>query len=755
MRLGTILKLAAVAAVAVTVALIAVAKSIDFNKYRGFLTAQVRELTGRELTISGQLDLRLGLNPAVIATGVTFGNAPGASRKDMISFERIEAELSILPLLRREIRVRRMILVAPDVILETDARGVGNWIMTPATSSAAAADAAKPADGSPPTRFDIGQVRVRDARLTWRDGTSGETIRVNLHKVMVTPERGATGPVDLLVIGDTDGRHFQVSGLVGSLAALGTGKPWPVQLKASVDGTVLVADGVLADPSRGKGMDIKLTAHGDELSELLKSAGVRLNGNPPPPLGPFKLATRLTDGEHGPQLVDLDAALGKHDLAVVSAKGGIRDLAGLSGVELQVSAETDDLAGLSRLAEGPLPSMGPLRLSGRLSDLPARNGWRLAEMKGQLAGSDLSGDLTLHTAGAQPRLTGRLSSSRLALADLLGPAAKPGETIHSSAAGPQPKPAADARLFPATALPVASLRGLEAELTLAVGRLALGQATLADLSAEARLGQGRLTVKPLSAILAGGLMEGELVLDGSRDPAAVSARLMGKGVELGRLLKETGASDALTGGRADLSLDLAGRGQSLRAVMASANGQALLTVGEARIENTAVNWAGGDVLMQVLGSLNPLAASEKSTRMTCAVARFVLKDGIATADKGIAVETAKVDVVGSGAVDLRSEALDLGITPRPREGVGLSLGGTLSGMTRLRGTLLNPSVGVDELGTARAAASVGAAMATGGLSLLGEMLFDRVTADGTPCRTAMGGKPAAPAKPAKRGLSGR
>ena len=43
----------------------------------------------------------------------------------------------------------------------------------------------------------------------------------------------------------------------------------------------------------------------------------------------------------------------------------------------------------------------------------------------------------------------------------------------------------------------------------------------------------------------------------------------------------------------------------------------------------------------------------------------------------------------------------------------------------------------DKEGTVRAAATVGAAAATGGLSLFGQLMIDKAMADTDPCRTAL------------------
>ena len=69
----------------------------------------------------------------------------------------------------------------------------------------------------------------------------------------------------------------------------------------------------------------------------------------------------------------------------------------------------------------------------------------------------------------------------------------------------------------------------------------------------------------------------------------------------------------------------------------------------------------------------------------------------------------------------------------------------------MTGTLSDPSVGIDTLGSARAALSVGGAILTGGLSLLGEAALAKATADPHPCQTALAGGAGAGARRRRRG----
>ncbi len=100
-----------------------------------------------------------------------------------------------------------------------------------------------------------------------------------------------------------------------------------------------------------------------------------------------------------------------------------------------------------------------------------------------------------------------------------------------------------------------------------------------------------------------------------------------------------------------------------------------------------------------------------------------------------------MNVIGSGTIDLKTEKLDIGITPQAREGAGISVG-QLAELVRVQGTLANPKPGVDTMAALKAGAGVAAAIATGGLSILAQGLLDRSMADEDPCATALGQKPA-------------
>ena len=123
--------------------------------------------------------------------------------------------------------------------------------------------------------------------------------------------------------------------------------------------------------------------------------------------------------------------------------------------------------------------------------------------------------------------------------------------------------------------------------------------------------------------------------------------------------------------------------------------------------------------------------------------RLPLANGIARVDRGIAMETKEVGVAASGTLDLRDETLDFALKPRLRAGIQVKLV-QFADLVRFRGPFTAPTVVVDAKGTAETIARLGAAYATGGLSVLGESLLAS-GAGGGECEAALGKTPPASA----------
>ncbi len=304
-KLFKILGALVVLLVAVVVAGVVVLKSTDINQYRDLIAEQVKNATGRELTLGGDLELEVSLSPSVVARKVAFANAPWGSRKEMATIDRFEAKVDLLPLLSGTVQVSRVILVKPDVLIETDKNGKGNWVFK--VDDAKQAPAKKDAGGGslPVVRL----VDVEDAVFTYRDGVTGKTTVVAIDQLRAGAD-SLSSPLSLSLRGQLNGQPYGLEGQIGAPSRLISGAPLPVDLTATAGGATVAIKGEITDPSAGKGLALNVTAEGENIADLAAFAGAPLHK-----IGPYSVKATLTDPNGGYALSGVEVKVGGSDLS--------------------------------------------------------------------------------------------------------------------------------------------------------------------------------------------------------------------------------------------------------------------------------------------------------------------------------------------------------------------------------------------------------------------------------------------------------
>lgn len=231
----TILGIAGALVLLVLVGVAIAVWTIDVNQFVGPIQARVKNATGRELTIAGGIDLELGLVPKLVVKDVRLGNAPGAREPQMLTAKRVEAEVALLPLLRRRFEVVRLNLVEPVIALETDAHGKGNWEFGAAgVASGAAAAAGSPAAAL--AAFGVGNVEVTQGLLTYRDGTSDNLTRVTIDR-FAAQARDPASPINAEFTGKIDDVPVALTGNLGPLETLLSQRaPYPITVDGKIGG---------------------------------------------------------------------------------------------------------------------------------------------------------------------------------------------------------------------------------------------------------------------------------------------------------------------------------------------------------------------------------------------------------------------------------------------------------------------------------------------------------------------------------------
>jgi uncharacterized protein involved in outer membrane biogenesis len=285
---------------------------------------------------------------------------------------------------------------------------------------------------------------------------------------------------------------------------------------------------------------------------------------------------------------------------------------------------------------------------------------------------------------------------------------------------------------------VAALKDFDAEGEVTIGALTLPDGhKLEQVHVQLTMAGGRLDIPVLQATTFGGTILARAQIDASRAPdAAFSTHVEAKNLDLGAILTAAGVHREVRGGKTELKAEVSAHGASLHQWASTANGNIIAVVGAATLSGGKVN--PDSSLDRLAGAVSPFRETDATTQLQCAVIRLPLKNGVASVDRSIAAETSKLGATASGTLDFRDEMLDLTFHPQIRQGVKIEIP-QVAELVRLRGPFASPSVGVDATAAAETVARLGAAVYTGGLSIIGESLLAQARGDpGAPCQIALG-----------------
>ncbi len=190
----------------------------------------------------------------------------------------------------------------------------------------------------------------------------------------------------------------------------------------------------------------------------------------------------------------------------------------------------------------------------------------------------------------------------------------------------------------------------------------------------------------------------------------------------------------LSGANTNIKINLDSKGESVQKIMDHLNGQIIVKIGKAELDDDLLKFVSSNILTDLVKAINPIADKSPKTNLECAVIRFDIKEGVLTADRGVVMQTDKIQIISSGIVDLHSQTLEFGIRPQAREGVELNLN-SLASMVKLSGKIIDPSITMSVKDTA----IVYSYFASGGATFLVKSLYDTATRDASPCETAIMG----------------
>ena len=623
--------------------LIGVRLFVNPNDFKGRIEKAVKDQTGRELHLPG--DIKLSVFPwiALELGPVSLSNPTGFPAGPFIQVKHLALHVRLLPLLHKELNIGSIDIDELDLRLLKNAQGKGNWEDFGGKETPAPA-----ASGSSiPALRDLSGVTIKDSRISYQDMVANG---VNLSIGRVAS--GATTPVSLetQLTSGRGGAPLELS-LRLDLAPDFATKKYQVS-KLELQGARASADGV-------RGLPVKFDTPAATADLGAQTLSV--------PAFSAQLAGATLSGEFsGSKIVDAPRFSGSVKLDPVSP----RDLMAALGIE---PPKTRDAAVLKKLA-----GSGAFSYAGSVIGLQ--------KFVLQLDDSTLKGEAT-------DSLDGKVVTFQLALDHIDLDRYRPPEEKAAAA-----QPAVNSAGGQDDTLKTLRLNG-----TATIGQATVSNLKVTHVSATVAAKDGIVHLAPVHAQLYGGAFSGDITLDARTLENAFKIDETLTNVDMAALLKDFAKSQRLSG-RGNISGTFAGGGSG-DVMLRSLNGHVAANLDNGAVEGVDL-WFEINRAMAVIQKQGlPSGQSSGRTTFDSFKASADLAGGVATT-KDLNIASRNLRVTGQGTSNLATEAVSYQIqaTVLKKAAPGpVASGNVLAQIpVNVSGTMSSPKVTPDLEGLAKA-----------------------------------------------------
>ena len=587
----------------------------DPNDFRDDISAQVKQVTGRDLVIEGDLSLSVFPWIAVNIGRTRLGNAEGFGDEPFLSFEEARLSVRLMPLLfARTIAIGTASLDSLALNLEVAANGSNNW--DDLAEAAREAPAEETAETGDTKTLDIADIRLSNASISFRDGQVGTANTIS-GLTLLTSSIATARPFDL----DTEfDFSAQPAGVSGHLQFVGT---------------MTLAEGNEHLSIRGFGIEGQLEGVATETTDFRFTA---------PAIDVDMAAERVTMDKMELTLLGLEISADvepysytdpRPKMSLAVQPFSLKELMQILGVDAPPTADPDALGRVSFSAKA---AVGDTAVT-------------LTSMILVLDDTTLTGQLSLPlTERGSYRFD--LTADSINVDRYMAPA----DAIGSNASA-----AAEDDIE----IPVDLIRPLKVNGSLKLDRAYLSGLTFENVVVGVNSANGQLRMHPISAELYEGTYNGDVRINAASDTPSISVNEKIVGVQLAPLALAMFGQENISG-TIEGSFKLAGSGRNLAAIRRDLDGNMAFSLADGA-------WEGTD-LWHELRSARALFKREPPpeprlparTEFSTVRATGTVNDGVFR-NSDLLAELPFLRLTGNGTVDLAEGQVDYSMQARVLE----------------------------------------------------------------------------------------
>ena len=380
--------------------------------------------------------------------------------------------------------------------------------------------------------------------------------------------------------------------------------------------------------------------------------------------------------------VQANVHIGKN---IIGVEGNVTQPTAVTAIDLHLTLAGPSMANLYPLTGVLLPDTPPYATKGHLIGHLNADGsnWKYEKFTGKVGESDLAGTLEYIVQKPRPLLRGEMVSNQLRLEDLgaVVKADSNAEKKNRDAKAVQP----DAKALPVEQFTTDKWDALDADVKF-TGRKIIRDAALPidDLVTEIHMKDKVLTLTPLNFGVAGGNLTSNITLNGQSNVIQAQIKTAARHLKIKQLFPTLESMQASLG-EVNADASLSGTGNSIAAMVGSANGEVKGAVTEGSVSKFILEAAGLNVPNAVFAKL----FGDKQVQLNCLAADFDVKSGLMQTEYFV-MDTDDAVVVVDGTINLSTEAMNLDVQPKTKGLRIISLRSPLY----VKGTFKNPDIGL-------------------------------------------------------------
>ena len=601
---------------------------VDPNNFKPEIAAAVKDKTGRDLTVTGELKLSIFPWLGITTGPMVLGNASGFQEHPFATLEESDIKVKLLPLLAKKIEISRIVVKGLVLNLAKNPQGISNW------ADLTAADTTKSTPPSPTANNNdkqdegnvlavsaIGGIAIETATINWDDQHTGKHLLikdVNLNADKFSYDQPVAVDVSLVVLNP----ETKFTAAIKLTTGLTVNEKLDTFALSRTDlQTTTERENSLAKPLTAAltVTDVAL----DRTQQTLKVSGLQLKSQE------LALSAEFT----GNRINDTLSFQGPVTLAPFSPVNILKQL----DIAVPVMQDTNALS----------------KVAATFTLLATENSLNLQNLAITLDDARIKGSTGM-TDFAQPVIAFNLTADDLDVDRYLPPVA-------DKSSKPVTSPAV-ALASGAYALPIETLRQLNIDGQLSLGKLKINGLTMQDVQLSLNAKQGLIKTQQSAKAFYQGAYSGSLNVD-ARNPKPIVALTENiSHVQVEPLLKDF-KGEAKMSGVLDASAQLQGQGNETSELKSSLNGDLNF-----KFKDTVVKGFNLQNMIDNAKALikEPAATANNKNEQTL----FSEISGTATINNGLiqnndlVATAAKIHINGKGNANLNTEKLDYKLNAR-------------------------------------------------------------------------------------------